>query len=179
MTSVESSVTNRVTNIAGGSIRDSSARAVADLAEGYVLATVEVGVQPERLFRALTSSEIVAWWFRSGVFNTTEWTGDVRVGGHWRTSGVGRGKPYGIEGEFREIDPARRLVHTYQLIGSPGAPTTVTYILEPIDGGTRLTLRNTGFTSRASCSANSQGWEACFERLAEYLAPESVAQHAS
>ena len=40
----------------------SRARAVADLTEGYVLASVEIGAAPERVFRALASDEIVDWW---------------------------------------------------------------------------------------------------------------------
>src|SRR5204863_8321068 len=73
-----------------------------------------------------------------GVFDTREWTGDARVGGRWRASGLARGRPYTLEGEFREVDPPRKLVHTWQGAGTPGTPTVVTYLLEPVDGGTRI-----------------------------------------
>ena len=59
-------------------IKQSRARAVADLAEGEILASVEIAAPPERVFRALASKEIVDWWVRPGVFNTTEWTGEDR-----------------------------------------------------------------------------------------------------
>ena len=154
------------------SVKHSSARAVADLAEGHILASVEVAAPPERVFRALVSQEIVDWWVRPGVFNTTEWTGYVRVGGRWRASGVGRGRPYALEGEFIEIDPPHKVVHTWHGVGTPGAPTTVTYSLERLDGGTRITLRHTGFTSRESCTSTSVGWETSFARLEEFLATE-------
>ena len=62
----------------------SSARAVADLAEGHIMASVEVSATPERVFLALTTGEITEWWVRPGIFDTREWTGDVRVGGPWR-----------------------------------------------------------------------------------------------
>jgi hypothetical protein len=58
-------------------------------------------------------------------------------------------------------------------VGAPGAPTTVTYILEGRDAGTRLTLRQTGFTSRDTCENTSIGWETSLERLAELLEPAS------
>jgi uncharacterized protein YndB with AHSA1/START domain len=74
------------------SSKNSSARAVADLAEGYLLASVEIAAPPERVFRALASKEILDWWVRPGVFDTREWTGGVRVRGHWRASGVGGGR---------------------------------------------------------------------------------------
>jgi hypothetical protein len=63
---------------------DGSARAVADFAEGSVVASVEIAASPERVFLALASKEIVDWWVRPGVFDTREWSGDVRVGGRWR-----------------------------------------------------------------------------------------------
>jgi uncharacterized protein YndB with AHSA1/START domain len=74
-------------------IKSGAARALANFAEGEILATVEIGAPPERVFRALTSQEIVDWWVRPGVFDTREWTGDVRTGGRWRASGVARGQP--------------------------------------------------------------------------------------
>lgn len=151
------------------STTNSSARAVADLAEGRLLASVELAAPPERVFRALASEEILDWWIRPGVFDTREWTGDARPGGAWRASGVARGNPYVLEGEFLEVDPPRKLVHTWRGVGVPGAPTTVTYLLEPRDGGTRLTLRHSGFGSRDVCLATCLGWETSFERLAECL----------
>jgi len=146
------------------------ARAVADLAEGRILASVEVPAPPERVYRALASHEIVGWWYRAGVFNTTEWIGDVRVGGRWRASGIARDRPYALEGEFLEIDPPRTLSHTWHPVGTPGMPTTVMYLLERVEGGTRVTLRHSGFTTPQACSNTCSGWETSFERLAEFLA---------
>ncbi len=154
------------------SIEASQARAVANLEEGYVLATVEVPAHPERVFRALTSREITDWWVRPGVFDTREWTGEARVNGTWRASGMGGGKPYALEGEFLEVNPPRKLVHTWRGVGAPGQPTTVTYLLEKLDGGTRVTLRHAGFTSRETCINTCIGWETSFERLAKNLAAE-------
>src|SRR6266511_2647727 len=147
-----------------GTDEKSRARAAADLAEGSILASVEVAASPERVFQALASNEVLDWWVRPGVFDTREWAGVVRVGG---------GKPYTLEGEFLEVDPARKLVHTWHSVGAPGAPTTVTYLLEPLDTGTRVTLRHSGFTSREVCANTGIGWETSFERLAQSLAPQA------
>jgi uncharacterized protein YndB with AHSA1/START domain len=151
-----------------------TARAVADLAAASILATVEIAASPDRVFQALTSREIVSWWVRPGVFDTQEWTGDIRVGGKWRCSGIGRGKPYALEGEFREIDPPRKLVHTWHPVSSPEPPSVVTYILEPTASGTRVTLRHTGMSSRDATMANALGWESSFARLAEIVARASA-----
>ena len=152
---------------------DMGARAVADLAEGRILASVVVSAPPERVFRALASKEITEWWIRPGVFDTRDWSGDVRAGGRWRAAGMTRGQPYVQEGEYLEVESPRWLVHTWEGAGKPGATSTVCYLAEPIGEGTRITLRHTGFVSREMCQAFAIGWETSFERLAEVLAPAS------
>lgn len=148
------------------------ARAVADLPAGEVLATVVLAAPPERVFRALASPEVVHWWVRPGVFDTRAWQGELRAGGHWSASGEGRGgHRYVIEGEILEVDAPRRLAHTWHRREAPGAPTTVTYLLEAEGTGTRLTLRHGTFTARATCEATALGWETSLERLGAYLSP--------
>ena len=151
-------------------IETSRPRAVADVAAGVILASVEIAAPPERVFVALASREIVDWWVSPGVFQTTEWSGEVRVGGRWQASGVVRGAPFGLEGEFVEVEPPRKLVHTWQRTGAPGPKTTVTYLLEPHGGGTRITLRHAGFPPHGAFETTSIGWETSFARLAEILA---------
>jgi uncharacterized protein YndB with AHSA1/START domain len=160
-------------------IESSRARAVADLTEGRILASVEIAAPPERVFRALASKEVVDWWVRPGVFDTKEWTGDVRVGGHWRASGHAHGQPYVLEGEFLEVDPPRKLVHTWQRAGAPGQPTIVTYLLEALEGGTRITLRHEGFVARAQCTGACIGWETSFEQLAAVVVDQHASRRAS
>jgi len=151
-------------------LEERRARAAADVADGYVLATVGVAAAPERVFHALTSTEITRWWVRPGVFTTTEWTGDVRAGGRWRAAGVALGRPWALEGEFVRIDAPRALVHTWRDPAAPHGMTTVTYRLEPGNGGgTQVTLRHAGFTARDVCVSTCIGWETSFERLAELL----------
>ena len=145
-----------------------TARAVADLSEGLVLSTVEVAVPAERAFHALASEDITRWWVRPGVFDTTEWTGDVRPGGSWRASGLARGRSYVLDGEFTEVDAPHKLVHTWRLDG--GDPSTVTYHVEPVKGGSRITLRHRGLVQRQTCASTCIGWETSFEALARMLA---------
>jgi uncharacterized protein YndB with AHSA1/START domain len=140
-----------------------------NLPEGSVQASAQIAASPERVFQALASDEITKWWVRPGVFDTREWSGDVRPGGRFTASGIGQGQPYALEGEFVEVDAPHKLVHTWQLAGSPGPKTTVTYMLEPRDGGTHVTLRHDGFPSSAAGANTRIGWETSFERLEELL----------
>jgi uncharacterized protein YndB with AHSA1/START domain len=145
------------------------ARVVAELADGVIRASIEIAAPPERVFRALASKEIVDWWIRPGVFDTREWEGDVRVGGRWRASGMGSSGPYALEGEFLALDPPRKLVHTWHAAGAPGTPSIVTYLLDAIEGGTRLTLSHQGIASPLAGTNIGAGWEASLERLAGIL----------
>lgn len=148
----------------------STARAAADLEDGLILANVDLAAGPERVFQALTSpDQITFWWVRPGVFDTREWSGDLKIGGAWRASGIGGGRPYALEGEFLVVEPPRKLVHTWRSVGAPGAATTVSYVLEPLPAGTRVTLRHSGFTSPEPCRNTAIGWETSFAKLEEML----------
>jgi uncharacterized protein YndB with AHSA1/START domain len=145
--------------------------AVADVSTGTIVATVEITVPPERVFRALTSDELPKWWGAPGLYRTTKWTGDLRVGGSWRTDGIGRdGSAFYVEGEFLEIDRPRRLVQSWKPSWDPGSNTTFSYDLEEIEGGTRVTVHHSGFTERAqSCQDHAMGWERVLTWLTTYL----------
>src|SRR5207302_1598936 len=104
-----------------------------------------------------------------GVFDTRDWSGEVRPGGKWRASGVGGGRPYVLEGEFIEVEAPRRLTHTWTLVGAPEATTNIEYLVEPSGGGARITLRQSRFHTRGACAATCLGWETSFLALREML----------
>jgi uncharacterized protein YndB with AHSA1/START domain len=148
-----------------------AARAVADVTQGTILACVEIAASPERVFKAISSDDITKWWGSPALYRTTAWVGDVRPGGKFKSSGVGAdGHTFSVEGEFVEVDPPRKLVHTWKPGWEPDAPaTTITYRLEAIAGGTRLTLRHEGFGDRAdSCRSHAEGWERVLGWLTGY-----------
>lgn len=133
-------------------------------------ASVDLAADPDRVFRALASDEITDWWVRPGVFDTRGFQGDVGPGGPWRCSGIFRGEPYEIEGEYGVVDPPRHLSQTWHPVGAPPAATsTVTYELERMDGGTRVTLTHGPFGSLEAAESNAIGWQTSFERLIEIL----------
>jgi uncharacterized protein YndB with AHSA1/START domain len=146
-------------------------RPLVNVIDGRIVAMVEIAAAPERVFRALASSEIVNWWVNPGVFDTREWSGDVRVGGRWKATGMARGAPYVLEGEYLEVEPPRRLSHTWHLAGTIGAPSTVIYELEAIDGGTRLRLSHEGVSSPEPGKGAAGGWDSSLRQLATWIAP--------
>jgi uncharacterized protein YndB with AHSA1/START domain/uncharacterized protein YciI len=148
------------------------ARAVADLAQGTIIAVVEIAAPPERVFRALTDpAEVVAWWGSPDTYQTTEWRSDLRVGGAWSAAGRGAdGAPFTVGGEFLVVEPPHRLVQTWNPKWAEGVTTTVHYRLDAIPGGTRVTVRHEGFGGHAAvCERHSRGWELVLGWLVGHL----------
>lgn len=148
-----------------------AARAVADVTQGTIHAVVEIGAPLERVFQALTDpEELVAWWGSPDTYQTTGWESDLRVGGKWRSRGKGQdGAPFSVGGEYLEVDPPRRLAHSWSPDWDGGHVTVVRYQLDPIPSGTRLTVRHEGFAGRAeSCEAHTSGWERVLGWLSDH-----------
>jgi uncharacterized protein YndB with AHSA1/START domain len=93
--------------------------------------------------------------------------------------GTGNARPFTLEGEFLEIDAPKKLVLTWHSGGTPNRPTIVTFLLERIDGGTRLTLEHVGFVAPDWCLNTCLGWETSLERLAEFLLAEATLETTS
>lgn len=163
-------MTERTDTSLGSPFQPGRASSSVDPGGRSLTASVDVAAGPDRVFRALASEEITGWWVRPGVFDTREFEGDVRPGGAWRCSGVFRGEPYAIEGQYGVVDAPRHLSQTWHPVGAPPAATsTVSYNLEATDGGTRVTLTHGPFGSPEAAESNAVGWQTSFERLIEIL----------
>lgn len=139
-----------------------TARAIADVTQGMLLATIDIKAPPERVFRAVTTEELTRWWGSEDLYRTTKYRGDVRVGGTWRTDGISKdGKEFSVEGEFLEVDPPRKMVQTWKYDwDTSGSVTTITWRFEPIEGGTRVIVRHEGFGDlHDACAGHANGWE--------------------
>jgi uncharacterized protein YndB with AHSA1/START domain len=133
--------------------------------------SADIAAPVRRVFRALTSDEVTRWWVRPGIFDTREWIADVRPGGKWQTSGMARGNPYTLDGEFLEVDSPRRLVFTWHL-DSVARITTVTCELKQALIGTRLSIYHGPFPSLEAMEPNRRGWETSLTALQRYLDDE-------
>lgn len=165
-------MTKRSATITDATTQNHEIRATAKPEAGEVEAAAPFDTTPARLFQALTSRDICAWWVRPDAFDTRDWSGDVRVGGRWKAAGVGGGRPYELEGGFVEIDEPRALVRTWKPAGAPGDVALPTYDLKPEDEGVRVTLRHCGLPNPEVMEKTSVGWEASLARLREPLSAE-------
>jgi uncharacterized protein YndB with AHSA1/START domain len=147
-------------------------RALANVDAGVVKAEIEIAATPERVFHSLTDpSELAAWWGSDDMYRTFDWKVDLRPGGKWSALARGvDGTDMTVDGEYIEVDPPRRLVHTWRPSWDDYLVTTVRYDLEPLATGTRLTVTHTGFGDHdAIATGTGEGWKLVLEWLATAL----------
>ncbi|HTZ84540.1 MAG TPA: SRPBCC domain-containing protein [Candidatus Acidoferrales bacterium] len=142
--------------------------------QNTVLAEIFIAAPPARVFQAISDpNQLPKWWRQEGVYEVTKSTMDLRPGGKWRSEGVGAdGTTFWVEGEYLEVDPPRRLVHTW-VSSYKGVDTVVYWDLEPepinalhpsgprkSGTGTRLRLRQEGFAGNLeSAKGHGEGWK--------------------
>jgi uncharacterized protein YndB with AHSA1/START domain len=98
----------------------SGAATVSTPADTTILITREFSAPKHLVWRAYTTPElIIRWWAgRRGTVTSAEV--DLRVGGRWRYVMTAHGGfEVAFRGEFREIEPAERLVNTEIFEGLP------------------------------------------------------------
>ena len=132
---------------------------------------IEIATTPDRLWKALTDpQETRKYWY--GALSISDW----RVGSRW-TSESEAGEVY-LEGEILEIDPPRRLVHTFHIVHEPEAaaeaPSRIEFEITQVGNRCRLTVVHSG-RGPAAMAYTSGGWETIFGGLKELLETGQVA----
>ena len=163
---------SKAATLAGAKRERVPPRAVTD--GETVLATADIAMTPERVFRALNTDEVESWWGSDDTYHMTKWAADLRVGGRWSVvprTADGSTTPAG--GQFLEIEEPRKIVLTrkydwdFPVLGR--RETTVTYLLDPIEMGTRVTIRQDGFNGlEVPARLHAEGWERVLGWLDSY-----------
>jgi uncharacterized protein YndB with AHSA1/START domain len=127
-----------------------------------------VAAPPERVWTLLTDpGELVRWWGPDG-FSIPEVRVDLRVPGAYRfTMQPPDGEAFHLAGEFREIDPPRRLSYTFRWEEPTpdDRETVVVLTLEPAAGGTALALSQGSFATEERLLLHRDGWSQSLEKL--------------
>ncbi|MGH8317374.1 MAG: SRPBCC family protein [Steroidobacteraceae bacterium] len=130
---------------------------------------ITINAPADRVFDALTSPEArVKWWGAEGRFKTTHAESDLRQEGKWLMRGIGvGGKPFTLQGVYREIQRPRLLVFTWLPSWQEGASETLVHFeLEEKEGMTIVRLTHSGLTSEAR--AQHRGWQDILAWLRAY-----------
>lgn len=122
---------------------------------------IHIAARPELVYEFLTDPQKMMQWRAAEVLS------DPRPGGALRLNFNGFDI---MRGEFVELVPGRRVVHTWgwETLGEqePPGTTTVEITLEPDGDGTKLTLEHRGL-SEASFAPHDEGWDYFMRNLAD------------
>jgi uncharacterized protein YndB with AHSA1/START domain len=140
--------------------------------------TRDFNAAPNTLFQAWTDPNKLMQWFGPAGVTTIEAHVDLKVGGSYRlVMQEADGKRHTPHGEYREIDPPKRLIFTWVLDddsdcdGSEGefAETVVTVEFQTVGSGTRLVLTHDFLPSDNSRAAHQMGWDGCLDSLSRMV----------
>jgi uncharacterized protein YndB with AHSA1/START domain len=125
------------------------------------------------VFDAMTKPELLKRWFGPHGWSLVVCEVDLRVGGAWRFVLEGPdGRTMGMCGEYREIDPGERTVHTESFDDYPGH-SIVTAVLTEHDGRTTLTgtilYESQEVRDAVVASGMEHGAAETYDRLADLL----------
>src|SRR5215469_3766129 len=137
-------------------------------ADETVIQEITIKASAKRIFEALTNPEQrKQWWGSEGRFQTTHVESDLRVGGKWRMSGTGFGRPFTVKGEYQTIEPPHVLAFTWLPDWQQNPmETLVRFDLIEKDGITTVRLMHSGLTPEGSQA--HKGWPQILEWLRAY-----------
>jgi uncharacterized protein YndB with AHSA1/START domain len=135
---------------------------MAPTSEGITLVReVVIAASPETIWQFLVDPSKAVRWM--GVAASL----DARTGGRYRVE-VLPGDV--VLGEFVELDPPRRLVHTWGWESRPGSvppgSTTVAFDLIQRADGTLVRVTHTGLSAGVAAERHARGWDHYVPRLA-------------
>ena len=119
-----------------------------------------IAASPETVWEFLVDPEKAGRWMGQQFWS------EPRAGGLYRVEVI---PGHTARGEYLEVDPPRRLVHTWGWEGEnsvTSGSTTVEYELTPEGDGTRLRFVHSGLRTEESKASHAHGWDHYFERLA-------------
>jgi uncharacterized protein YndB with AHSA1/START domain len=149
----------------------------AGLADDLMLViTREFQVPIASVWSALTDPDQAPPWWGPRGFHTPRESIDatLEIGGFYRACMIQSttGREYWWSGVHTDVEPPNLLVFTHawdKSDGTRGFETEVTFQLEEIDGGTRMTFTQGPFDTLDNRDGHGVGWRESFDRLAEHL----------
>ncbi|HEY2296925.1 MAG TPA: SRPBCC family protein [Jatrophihabitans sp.] len=112
----------------------------------------ELRHDPDRVWRALTSTDELAAWFPDGIRG--EWQVGARL--TFGSDHVGE-----FHGEVLRVEPPRVLEYTW-------GPDVLRWEIEPTAAGSVLTLLDT-FVEQGKAARDGAGWHVCLDALEAHL----------
>lgn len=132
------------------------------------------------VFRMHSEPELLAQWWGPKGFSAPSVELDLRVGGSYRIAmQPPEGDAFFLSGEFREVDPATRLVYTFRWEDPDpdDGETVVALSLRDLGRSTGLTVDQGPFATEERRALHEQGWTDTLDRLEELIATRERPGH--
>src|SRR3982751_92265 len=121
---------------------------------------------PLEVYEAWTTPATLSRFMCPGEMTAPVVEADVRVGGRFRIVMRDARGDSEHRGEYRVLDPGRRLVFTWASRSTGGVATLVTIELSSHEDGTRLVLGQQDLATEEARGGHGRGWTSILDKLA-------------
>ncbi len=129
---------------------------------------------PERLYKAFLDPDAMAKWLPPHGFTGKVHSMDARVGGSYKMSftNLGTGSSHSFGGEYLELVPGKRIVHTDRFDAGLVGTMKVTDEMKKVLGGTEHNVTQEGVPDAIPAEMCYLGWGESLDLLKLLVEPE-------
>ena len=129
---------------------------------------------PERLYKAFLDPEAMAKWLPPHGFTGKVHSIDARVGGRYKMSfsNFSTGSSHSFGGEYLELVPGKRIVHTDVFDAGPPGTMKVTIDIRKVMVGAEIHIVQEGVPDAIPAEACYLGWGESLDQLKQLVEPE-------
>ena len=129
---------------------------------------------PERVYRAFLDPDAMAKWLPPHGFTGKVHSIDARVGGRYKMSfrNHSTGSSHSFGGEYLELVPNERIVHTDAFDDGPPGSMKTTITLKKVMVGTEVNIVQEGVPDAIPAEACYLGWGESLQLLQQLVEPE-------
>ena len=129
---------------------------------------------PERLYKAFLDPDAMAKWLPPHGFTGKVHSMDARVGGSYRMSftNLGTGSSHSFGGDYLELVPGKRIVHTDRFDAGLVGTMKVTIDMKKVMVGTEVSITQEGVPDAIPAEMCYLGWGESLDLLKMLVEPE-------
>ena len=132
-----------------------------------------IKASPDRVYAAWTDPAQLRQWFGPEQVTTNNLIADPRVGGRFRWDLTNSdGEKMTMEGEFRELQPGKKIVFTWHWQDDEDWDNRVSIVTVEISGrsgGTELRLTHEQLPNEKSRDGHTSGWNSALDKLEKFV----------
>jgi len=134
---------------------------------------------PDRLYRAFITPEAMVKWLPPNGFTAKVHSIDARVGGKYKMSFTNftTGSSHSFGGDYLELIPGKRIVHTDVFDAGPPGTMKVTIDIKKVLVGAEIHIVQEGVPDAIPAEACYLGWSESLDLLKKLVEPEIPDQH--